>query len=326
MRALGTLWLTALAVGLCFVPARADRVQGNWEGGFTTPNLSGQPVNARIIAEGGNVYRALLEARAEGRTYNVELRGQGDGRVAVFIGKAGEDNDSPVVTAEAINGRMTGKVIGMGEDIAFALERVTKKPPTLGQPAPEGAIVLFDGQNQDGWEAVPPKWNLSNGQMEVSGSSLMTKDEFGAGLYHIEFKTPLMPHERGQGRGNSGVYLLGRYEVQVLDSFGLPPADNEAGGIYQAAVPRVNASLPPEEWQTYDITFTPARFDESGKKVENARIRVEHNGILIHDNVELSKPTPGGVSDQDAPTGPLLLQNHGDRVAYRNIWFAPASE
>jgi hypothetical protein len=191
---------------------------------------------------------------------------------------------------------------------------------------PADAVVLFDGTNQDKWQAAPAKWSLDNGAMTVGDPQILTTDEYGAGKYHIEFRTPLMARERGQGRGNSGVYILGRYEVQVLDSFGLPPADNEAGGIYKKATPKVNASLPPGEWQTYDITFHPAKFDESGRKTQSATITVEHNGIVIHDNVTLDSPTPGGVSEQDAEKGPLLLQNHGNPVSYRNIWYQPAAE
>ena len=137
-----------------------------------------------------------------------------------------------------------------------------------------------------------------------------TIEEYGSGLYHIEFRTPFVPTKRGQDRGNSGVYLLGRYEVQVLDTFGLEPADNFCGGIYSFATPAVDAVLPPLQWQTYDITFTAPSFNETGEKLTNATIHVVHNGMVIHDAVELGSGTPGGVSDQEAPTGPLLLQDH----------------
>jgi len=134
-----------------------------------------------------------------------------------------------------------------------------------------------------------------------------------------------MPKEPtgAQSRGNSGVYVQGRYEVQVLDSFAEPPADNYCGGIYKIAAPLVNACLPPGEWQTYDITFYAPRYDDSGKKIKNAQITVYHNGTLIHDKLELPHPTPGGVSETEAKTGPLYLQNHGDAVQYRNIWVEP---
>lgn len=315
-----------LAAGAALAAPSTDTVMGNWEGKFATPNVSGE-VSAKIIAEGDNNYRAIIEARPDGsEARKVELTGKGDGRAAVFIGKAGDAEDAPIILGEAVLGKFTGRLVGMGDGIKFEMNRVEKKSPTLGEAPPEGAVVLFDGANQDLWEARPPKWSLGAGYMEVSNSQLVTTVEHGAQKLHLEFKTPLMPTQRGQGRGNSGVYVLGRYEVQVLDSFGLPPADNEAGGIYKKAVPKVNASLPPGEWQTYDITFHPAKFDDTGKKTENARITVLHNGIVIHDNVELDSPTPGGVSDKDAPTGPLLLQHHGNPVQFRNIWLQPLTD
>jgi hypothetical protein len=119
------------------------------------------------------------------------------------------------------------------------------------------------------------------------------------------------------------VYIQGRYEVQVLDSFGLEPKDNECGGIYHESAPKVNASFPPGEWQTYDITFHAAQFAADGKRTKEAEITVEQNGILIQDHLKLTGPTPGGISDKDAKTGPLMLQDHGNPVRYRNIWLQP---
>jgi hypothetical protein len=136
---------------------------------------------------------------------------------------------------------------------------------------------------------------------------------------HLEFRTPYMPQARGQGRGNSGVYIQGRYEVQVLDSFGLEGADNECGGLYKQRAPLVNMAFPPLAWQTYDIDFTAPRFDAAGKKTHNARITVRHNGVVVHNDVEITAKTGGG-----APEGrearPIKLQDHGNPVHYRNIW------
>jgi hypothetical protein len=129
-----------------------------------------------------------------------------------------------------------------------------------------------------------------------------------------------MPKASGQGRGNSGVYLQNRYEVQVLDSFGLKGENNEAGGIYSKHKPRVNMAFPPLTWQTYDIDFMAARWDAEGEKTANARITVRHNGVLVQDNVEIDKETTSaGMKDGPGP-GPIQLQNHGNPVAYRNIW------
>jgi hypothetical protein len=135
-----------------------------------------------------------------------------------------------------------------------------------------------------------------------------------------------MPTKRGQDRGNSGVYLMDRYEVQVLDSFGLVPQDNECGGIYKVATPKVKASFPPDVWQTYDITFRAPRFDAQGKKVKNATVTVVQNGLTIHENVEIPGPTGGAVGGPEAKEAPLRLQDHGNPVRFRNIWALPLKE
>ena len=147
-----------------------------------------------------------------------------------------------------------------------------------------------------------------------------SKRKFQNCQLHIEFLLPFMPEARGQARGNSGCYLQGRYEVQMLDSFGLEGKNNECGGIYTIAEPSVNMCFPPLAWQTYDIDYTPARFDAAGKKTANARITVKHNGVTIHDNVELAHITPGGAPKEEPGKGPFQLQAHGNPVTYRNIW------
>ena len=139
---------------------------------------------------------------------------------------------------------------------------------------------------------------------------------------HIEFLLPFKPLGRGQDRGNSGVYLQDRYELQVLDSFGLKGENNECGGIYSQTAPSVNMCFPPLTWQTYDIDFTSAKYDETGKKTKNAVVTIKHNGVAIHENLELHGPTPGGKKE-DPSGGPLQLQGHGNPVFYRNIWVVP---
>ncbi len=143
---------------------------------------------------------------------------------------------------------------------------------------------------------------------------------------HLEFKLPYMPAARGQARGNSGCYLQGRYEVQILDSFGLEGKNNECGGIYEIKDPDVNMCLPPLAWQTYDIDYTAARYDASGGKTANARITVSHNGVVIHDNVELPRATRAAPVKEGPEPGPIYLQDHGNPVRFRNIWVVEKRE
>jgi hypothetical protein len=165
------------------------------------------------------------------------------------------------------------------------------------------------------------KWKiLEDGSMQVNGGDILTKERFGDHKLHIEFKLPYMPFASGQGRANSGVYLHGRYEVQVLDSYGLEGEDNECGGIYQVSKPAVNMCYPPLQWQCYDITFRAPHFDNAMKKTANARITVVHNGVVIHDNIELPKGTGGAIDNNEGRLGVLLLQDHGNPVQFRNIW------
>lgn len=195
------------------------------------------------------------------------------------------------------------------------LEKVERVSPTLGLVPPANAVRLFDGS--DTGELSNLKI-AADGLMEVGA---ITKRKFGDFRMHLEFRTPYMPAARGQGRGNSGVYIQQRYEVQILDSFGLAGEFNECGSLYRQTPPDVNMCLPPLAWQTYDIVFTAARFDpETKAKTSPARITVYHNGVAVHDDRQL--PSKTGAGQPEGPTpNPILFQNHSDPVRFRNVWF-----
>ena len=148
-------------------------------------------------------------------------------------------------------------------------------------------------------------------------------DTFGDYSIHLEFRLPFMPAARGQARGNSGLYHQGRYETQILDSFGLQGKNNETGGIYEIRDPDTNLCLPPLAWQTYDVDFTAARYSDDGKKIADAKITVRLNGIVVHRDVELPRATRAAPVKEGPEDGPIYLQDHGNPVRFRNIWVKP---
>lgn len=196
---------------------------------------------------------------------------------------------------------------------------------TLGAKPPEGAVVLFGGKSMGGWVKKDGKpaadWPVKEGVVTVGRGDVMTTEKFGDFQLHLEFNIPYMPKARGQGRGNSGVYLGGAYELQVLDSYGLKSQNNDCGAIYQQIAPSVNACKPPLRWQTYDVTFHKAKLT-AGKVVSKAWVTVVQNGVEIIKDGEIS-PTPGGAGVKEGENGPILLQDHGNAVEYRNIWIKP---
>jgi hypothetical protein len=226
------------------------------------------------------------------------------------------------VTPGKISGQITGPWINE-EESSFSLSRVpAPASATLGATPPPGAIVIFDGRDRGQWKEA--KWPVKAGVLEVGPGNLTTKQSLTNFLLHLEFRTPHMPEARGQARGNSGVYLRSVFEVQVLDSFGLfPLANNDCGGIYQVAAPdwkAVNASRPPGEWQTYDITYREG--DEQTSRLPE--ITVVHNGKTIIDRVKVpSALVVNGTGGGEVDGGFLMLQNHKDAVQYRNIWALP---
>ena len=196
----------------------------------------------------------------------------------------------------------------------YTMNKTERKSPTLGGKPPKGAVVLFNGSNTDAW--VDPHLDEKR---NLLAAGTKTRRQFTNFTLHAEFLLPFKPAGRGQDRGNSGIYIQDRYEVQVLDSFGLKGESNECGGLYAQQKPSVNMCFPPLTWQTYDIDFTSAQFDAAGKKVKPAVITVKQNGVTIHDKYEIKSKTGGGKAEGPEPGG-IQLQGHGNPVFYRNIW------
>jgi hypothetical protein len=198
-------------------------------------------------------------------------------------------------------------------------------------PAPKGAIVLFDGKDFSNWlkrdGKSEVKWTLRDGGvMEgVKGhGDIITKEKFeGKFKLHVEFRVPYEPNGKGQDRGNSGVYIQGRYEVQILDSYGLKSENNDCGAIYGVAAPKVNMCKAPTVWQAYNIIFASPKF-ENGKKTEPPHVTVYQNGMIIHQDVTIPVDnTTAGMGGDPSTPGPIMLQDHGHPVQFRNIWLLP---
>ena len=289
---------------------------------FTDPAKAGQDYldqgeykndwgGAQVIALGEDKFRLVsykggLPGDGWDKEFKQEVNGKRDGGQIVFT-------STNNYRAELAAGKIS---ISSDAGGPWTMEKISRKSPTEGAKPPAGAIVLFDGTSEAAWSGG----HIDERQLLAAGPK--TKQDFTNYSMHCEFLLPFKPLGRGQDRGNSGVYMQDRYEVQVLDSFGLKGENNECGGIYTQAKPAVNMCYPPLTWQTYDIDFAAAQYDDTGKKVKNAVITVKHNGFVIHDNLEIKGPTGGGKKE-DPTGGSIQLQGHGNPVFYRNVWIVP---
>jgi len=304
----------------------ADSAMGDWQGSWKLDDESDSgPVVTQVIALGQGQYTAKVTTEFDTREEPIAvLDGQRDGALVRFAGPGRAGYNEFQIKAVIEDGQFSGSFTGDASG-SFVMEKVVRVSPTMGQKPPAGAIVLFNGKNFKQWKHTggkpdddSVKWILlKDGAMEVKkgNGSIVTKKKFTDFKLHVEFRTPFMPEARGQGRGNSGVYLQERYEVQVLDSYGLEGKDNECGGIYKIGEPLVNMCAPPTQWQTYDITF----YAPSAER-ENAQVTVVHNGVTIHDELKLPRPTGGALDSDVNKPGGIYLQDHGNPVQYRNIW------
>jgi hypothetical protein len=216
-----------------------------------------------------------------------------------------------------------------------SLERVRRSSPTLMAPVAPGGGMLFSPDatvispdlTPEGCPQMMPLGTTWWDNAKLTKEGLLLAGTKTRHLYdnfklHVEFRVPFMPNARGQSRGNAGVYLNGRQEIQILDSFGLAGAEDEGGAIYKYKAPDLNMAFPPLTWQTYDITYQAPKFNPRGKKIDNAVITLIHNGVLVHDKVEVDGPTGAGPEEEPFLL-PLHLQDHGAPVVFRNVWIAP---
>lgn len=292
-------------------------VQGEYEG---TVSSSAGPIRygIQVIAQGDGKYQAVVHRNGlPGEKWKKEDR----------LGAADSEMVEGVITFRETD----GSAIAQWKDGALVvsdpsrpgyggtLEKIIRRSPTLGAKPPKNARVLFGGKGRSDF----PAERVTEDGLLMQGSNSRTT--FKDCTLHLEFRLPFEPAGRAQNRGNSGCYLQGRYEAQILDSFGLEGKDNEAGGIYEVSAPKVNMCFPPMSWQTYDIDFVAPRFDASGKKTANARMTVRLNGVLIQKDVEVPGPTRAAIQKESPEPGPLHLQDHGHPVRFRNIWIVEKS-
>ena len=299
----------------------ADSYMGDYRGTFYADSITTMPALAQVIAEGDDVYyRIVIKATPNEKDEdgaNIEIHGNRHGSTVYIGDRAGGYHWAGQIQ----NGHLSVRS-EYGQH--FELDKFERKSPNEGMKPPQNAIVLLpfkEGVKPDMSAWTNSNWKgLDNGAMQVNKGDNDTKEQFGdIEHFHIEFKLPLEPNNRGQGRANSGVYFDGQFEVQVLDSFGLVQTSGDCAGLYNLARARVNACLPPETWQTYDVKFRAPRLNADGSIKENPRITVYQNGIKVQDDVEI--PYSGNRwRGKTEATGPIHLQDHGHPIQYRNIW------
>ncbi len=346
--------LKADATPIAQMPAEYNDVAlGEYSGGIA--GMTNPPrVLARVFPQGNNEYHAVLYWPDTTKPYRNNLERALNGHRVEMTGTlnaaansidfSGKDGDAEVKATWHASTQLIGSTrrpSGVLEltkpspnmDVRdllgnLQLGKFERTSPTLLAAPPRGAIALIpyaaDARSREAGPSMSEWKNqdwipMRDGSVQANGGDNVSKREFGDMKLHVEWLTPLKPEARGQERGNSGVYLQERYEVQVLDSFGLDEQDNDAGGLYKTAKPLVNAELPPGQWQTYDITYRAPRLYTDGSVKTLGHVTIAFNGVTIQDNLEIPHPTGGGAEGFVA-RGPIKLQYHGNPVRFRNVW------
>jgi hypothetical protein len=289
-------------------------LQGEWAGSMRVPSWGYVFCGLQVVAGGDGkfdavLYRGGLPGAGWDKANKLPFKGNVNEQKILWL----EDHDVKIAVTS-----WTTSVFDIYGNRAGTLYKQNRVSPTMGLPPPPNAVVLFDGQNTDQLNGA----KVTDDKLLLAG--VLTKMPVGDFRLHLEFRTPFMPYARGQARGNSGVYIQQRYEVQILDSFGLEGVENECGGLYRQIRPDVNMCLPPLVWQTYDIWFSQPKWspDDPKKKIQNARLTVLHNGVPIHWHREIPNKTGGG-KPEGIEMLPINLQDHGNPVTFRNIWIVP---
>ena len=283
-------------------------LQGEYYGQVRLPGGTLETVGLQVVARGngkfiGRQLRGGLPGNGWFNGDKLELEGEREGRRALLF-----HGDYRISVED-----YRATIVNSNGDTLGILRRVDRKSNMLGLKPTPGAVVLFDGTSTDKFvgASMDEHGNLKMGTV--------TKDPVRDFRLHLEFRLPYMPYATGQGRSNSGLYIQERYEVQILDSFGLTPQFNDCASLYRTKIPDLNMCFPPLAWQTYDVYFTAARFDAEGKKISPALISVLHNGILVQDNFKIPNKTGAGKKEGPTP-GVIKLQDHSNPVVFRNIW------
>ena len=301
------------------------KFQGEYTGTSAQGNGTAARIGAQVRALGGGSFRTMFFAGG--------LPGDGWDGKTIIQKTPSTDTTTPadaklqgdkVVIEQVYKATCDGQSIAGQTDAGatFELKRIARQSPTLGARAPAGAVVLFDGSNTDEWQKgarmTPQGWITS-----ASGATTVRK--FRDFTLHVEFMVSYMPETRSiNQRPNSGVYLQQRYEIQILDSFGVVMGKHDCGVLYAQVTPAINMCYPPLTWQTYDIDFTAARYDATGAKIKLARCTVKFNGVVTIDDVEIKGSTPGGIAESPEPAS-IYLQAHGHPSFFRNVWLVERS-